>query len=110
MTQKVLEARDAIVSIVEKLANEPARAKTSRAFLVYSLDSMLKILTKYDELEEHHGISNEIRVSLASAKNALESLVEGVKKHHARLLEGDVMDLDTEIRLLKQTIRTEGYE
>lgn len=105
---KVENIQKSLQEILDKISAEPKTAKTARQFLGYYLDALLKIVKRYDELEEHKEKDPEIQLALGKANTVLDSLHVAFQKHHARLLEGDVMDLDTEIKVLEKTIKMEG--
>ena len=103
---------DAIVaaarSIVDDLKKNPKDIRAARQFLSYYLDATIRIVTRYAELSEKRLPSTEIQGSLRKAEAMLDMIRAAFEKQHVRLLEDDVMDLDAEMSLLKQTIQMEG--
>jgi 5-bromo-4-chloroindolyl phosphate hydrolysis protein len=103
---------DAIVSaarsIIDDLKKNPKDIRAARQFLNYYLDATIRIVTRYADLSEKKLASTEIQESLRKAEAMLEMIKGAFEKQHVRLLEDDVMDLDAEMSLLRQTIQMEG--
>ena len=103
---------DAIVAAAESILNDlkknPRDIRAARQFLTYYLDATIKIVSRYADLSEKNLPSAEIQDSLRKAESMLDMIHAAFEKQHARLLENDVLDLDAEMALLKQTIQMEG--
>ena len=94
--------------ILEDLKKNPKDIRTARQFLSYYLDATVKIVARYVELAGKNLDDASIKDSLARAESMLQMISGAFEKQHARLLEDDVMDLDAEMTLLKQTLSMEG--
>jgi len=103
---------DAIVGagedIVDDLKKNPKDIRAARQFLNYYLDATIKIVTRYADLSEKGLTTSDIQDSLRKVESMLDTIRAAFEKQHARLLEDDVLDLDAEMSLLKQTIQMEG--
>lgn len=99
---------DTTSKILEDIKQDPKDYKTARQFLNYYLDSTLKILQRYVEISGHGATSSEIQSVLKKVENTLSTIDSAFKKQLAKLMEDDVLDLDTEITVLKRTIEMEG--
>ena len=108
----VREKFDAIVtaagSIIDDLRKNPKDIRAARQFLSYYLDATVKIVSRYTELAAKKLDSADIQGSLRKVESMLDTIRGAFEKQHARLLENDVLDLDSELALLKQTISMEG--
>lgn len=107
VTAMVTEILKKITQIVHKLKSDPRNVKISRRFFSYYLDTLIKILGKYTELESNRDLGTEVEKSIDKVKGALVKIHEAFRGHHRRLLEGDMMSLDAEIALLEKTTSTE---
>ena len=94
--------------ILEDIRQDPKDVRPARQFLSYYLDATVRVLGKYVELGAHGEPSEAVRASLRRVEGNLELLRSAFEKQLGRLLEDDVLDLDTEIALLEKTIRLEG--
>ncbi|NMC74018.1 MAG: hypothetical protein GYA56_06645 [Geobacteraceae bacterium] len=96
-----------IHQIVRKLKSDTRYVKISRRFFSYYLDTLIKILGNYAELEGNRDLGTDVVTRIDKVKGALVKIHEAFKGHHRRLLEGDMMSLDAEIALLEKTASRE---
>ncbi|TFG63735.1 MAG: hypothetical protein E4H36_04875 [Spirochaetales bacterium] len=94
--------------ILDDIKKDPKDYRAARQFLNYYLDSTLKILKRYVEISSHGASSSDIQSVLKKVENTLTTIDSAFKKQLAKLMEDDVLDLDTEITVLKRTIEMEG--
>lgn len=108
----VANAVSEIATVTEKILTsieeDASQIKQARQFLTYYLDSTIKILGLYVDLGSQDLADDGIQKSLARVEALVLTLKETFEKQLARLLSNDVLDLDTEISLLEQTIKMEG--
>lgn len=106
--EKVLEIREYVVKIFENFKNDPEDIKISRQFLSYYLDTTIKIIRKYIDLSSQKVISVELKESLQRVDSILSQIIEAFAKHHDKLIQNDIMDLDAEITVMEKTMKMEG--
>jgi hypothetical protein len=94
--------------ILEDIRKDPKDVRPARQFFSYYLDATVRVLGKYVELRSHGESSDAVRSSLRRVEDNLELIRSAFEKQLDRLLEDDVLDLDTEIALLEKTIKMEG--
>ena len=94
--------------IFENFKNDPRDIKAARSFLNYQLDACIAIIKKYVDLCSRDVRSPEISNSLARAEDTLRKVHQVFEKLLARLLEDDVLDLDSELAVFEQTLKAEG--
>lgn len=99
---------DAVARILSDIRDDPKDLKPARKFLGYYLDATIKVVDRYAALATKSVSSDELSESLERAEASLDTIKNAYDKQLAQLLENDVMDLDTELRVLEQTIRMEG--
>ena len=99
---------DAVARILSDIREDPKDLKPARQFLGYYLDATIKVVDRYAALATKSVSSDELTESLERAEASLDTIKNAYDKQLAQLLENDVMDLDTELRVLEQTIRMEG--
>jgi hypothetical protein len=108
----VRERAEAIAGVAERILEDirkdPKDVRPARQFFTYYLDAAVRVLGKYVELSAHGRPSAAVRASLKRVEDNLELIRSAFEKQLGRLLEDDVLDLDTEIALLEKTIRLEG--
>ncbi len=103
---------DAIAGVIDRIFDnfkkDPKDIKTARQFLSYYLDSTLKIVDKYIDLSGRGVKSADLVQSLAKVEELLDTIYHAFEKQLEILVKDDVMDLDTELKLLESTIKMEG--
>jgi len=103
---------EAIAGIVDRaiaqIRQDPKLLKNARQFLGYYLEATTKIVARYSELSAQGLRDAELQASLRRVEGMLDTIREAFEKQFAKLLSNDLLDLDTELSLLEQTIRMEG--
>jgi 5-bromo-4-chloroindolyl phosphate hydrolysis protein len=108
VTAKILEIENMITKIITQVGKEPNKLNKAQQFLNYYLDSTINILKKYVELSAQNLGDPSIKASLAKVESMLQTIRDAFEKQLANLLSDDVLDLDTELKVLDQTIKSEG--
>lgn len=94
--------------IFDYIQKNPADLKKARQFINYYLDATEKIVNRYVELSGAKNRSAEMEESLKKVEGMLQSINETYRKQLHNLLEDDLLDLNTEIKLLETTMKMEG--
>jgi len=106
--EKVGAIREVVAKIYENFKQDPKDIKTARQFLSYHLDATIKIIRRYAELASRNSGSAEITTTLKKVESLLDTIKKAFEKQLDILLRDDVLDLDTEIKLMENTIKMEG--
>jgi 5-bromo-4-chloroindolyl phosphate hydrolysis protein len=101
--KKVKEITDIVEKIFLDLKKDPKDVKVAREFLSYYLDTTLNILNRYVDISRQKLKSKKITEMLDTIKRAFEKQLE-------KLLRDDILDLDSDIAVLEQTMKTELME
>jgi len=109
MAASLAEVCSTIDKILGTIADDQTKLKPAKQFLNYYLDSTVKIMTIYAELASKNVHDGAIQASLAKVESMLGTIKDAFEKQLAKLLSGEVMDLDVELSLLQQTINMEGF-
>ena len=103
---------DAICEVTAKILatikNDPKDLRPARQFLNYYLDATIKIVTRYVDLSTRGVRSAEIAETLKQVEDSLKTIHRAFERQLELLLQYDVMDLNSELALLKRTIEMEG--
>lgn len=94
-------------NILKYLENNVDKISGARRFLNYYLDTAVSILEKYSELSQSGAPEREMEALTQKSVQALDMLNEAFSRQHSRLIEGDLMDIESDIELLKKTITME---
>ncbi len=94
--------------IFDYLTEHPELISGAHRFADYYLDTAERMVKKYVELQ-HGGNGGSSSGELeAQTEEALQLLNQAFDKQYNRLLEGDRMEIETEITVLKEMLQREG--
>ena len=96
---------DKIVSVVE---NDPKKEKRLRNFFDYYLPVLIKIVDKYDEIENQRLVSKEGKEFLVKADKMIKETNEAFKMILSSLYQKDIMDADAEMKVYEMMLKADG--
>lgn len=108
VAEKIQEICRIGYDIFDNLKDHPEDLSRSKTFINYYVDTTEKIVTRYVELSRRADISEEIQQSLLKTEESLDALKETYSKQLSAVLENDVLDLETEIKVLENMIKFES--
>ncbi len=94
--------------IFDYIDKNPEDISKAKQFINYYLDATEKIVNRYVELSAKKEKTKEIEDSMKSVEAILDSIKETYLKQLHNLLEDDLLDLNTEIKVLEKTMKYEG--
>ena len=94
--------------ILAYLNENPDKIKLARRFFTYYLDTAAKLLTRYVDFQETELHSGEIAGILQKTAEALPVLNSAFEKQFAHLMQGELLDIEADLELLKSTLKMEG--
>ena len=110
------EIRDNLTSInktVNKILNvvtkEPKKGKKLNMFFDYYLPVIVKILSKYDDIENNELTSKESKKFMTSSKKMIEEAKVSFEKLLSNLYQEDIIDADAEMKVFNQMLKADGY-
>lgn len=94
----------------DAVKQDPKDIRPVRRFLNYYGEAAASILEKYLHLRNlpAEQQNEESRAALARVGTSLAELERGFATQYARLLDNDLMEMDTELTVLEKTLRLEG--
>ena len=110
MRAKVFQMCDVGQQIFETAKKKPKDVRSVQQFSSYYLESTIKIIQKYLELSGHRSYSPEIQKALEKVESTLNGAQLAFQKQLEALVREDVLDLDTEMSVLEETLELEGWE
>lgn len=94
--------------ILDYLNENPDKIKLARKFLTYYLDTASKLLERYVQFQETGLRSAEVREILSKTEEALPVLNQAFERQFTHLMEGELLDVEVDIDLLKNILEMEG--
>ena len=102
------EINDTVDKIIKTIEKEPDKEKKLKNFFDYYLPVTVKLVDRYDEIENQHMTSSEIKKFNDSTKKTLEEIDTVFKKFLNILYESDVLDTKVEIKVLNSMLKSDG--
>lgn len=94
-------------NIVDYLQHNPNKINIARRFLSYYLDTSAEIMSKYGRFTETKSKSVEVQRVYAQTERALTILDEAFDKQFVQLMENEIFDIETDIKVLENTLKME---
>lgn len=94
--------------ILGYLGKNPQKIRLARHFFTYYLDTAERLLARYVEFQNTGLTSGEVNEILDKTRESLPRLNEAFDQQFTHLMEGELMDVDADIRLLNSTLTMEG--
>lgn len=104
------EIYDTVEKILYTVSTKPSKKKKLNNFFDYYLPVTLKILNKYDEIENQRLSSRDGELFMSRAKNMIQEMKEAFKKQLANLYQSDLVDADAELKVLDSMLKADGFD
>lgn len=93
--------------ILDYLGKNPEKLGQARRFFGYYLDTASKLLSRYLEFQETGLRSPQVVNILEKTAKALPVLRQAFDKQFTRLMQGELLDVETDIELLERALEME---
>ncbi len=111
---KIKNKAEEIISVVEKIYSnfekDASDISQARQFLLYYMESTVKIIELYVDLSSQDSNSKELKTALTKGEAVLDLILHAFQVQQSRFLNNDVMDFNTEIEVLEKTLKMESME
>ncbi len=105
---KVREICKVGVDIFDYIKKNPARINKIKQFTNYYLDATKKIIEQYVELSGRRDRTPEIEQAIQKVEGMLDLIKQTFDRQMANLLDDNLLDINTELTVLKNTMKMEG--
>ena len=95
--------------IINVITKEPKKGRKLNTFFDYYLPSLVKILSKYDDIENNELTSKESKKFMESSKKMIKEAKESFEKMLSNLYQEDIVDADAEMKVFNQLLKADGY-
>lgn len=96
------------VDIFDYIKKNPGKINKVRQFTSYYLDATKKIIEQYVELSGRRDRTPEIDQAIQKVEGMLDLIRQTFDRQMANLLEDNLLDINTELTVLKNTMKMEG--
>ena len=102
------EIHDTVTKILDVIENHPKKASRIRNFFDYYLPVLVKIVNRYDEIENRKLVSKEGKDFMNKADLMIEETNKAFKTILASLYQKDIMDADAEMKVYDLMLKADG--
>ena len=95
--------------IIETLGKKPNNLEQSYNFLNYYLPVTIKILTRYDEIENQELNTKESLDFMKSVEKLTDKIKKAFKEQLNNLYQKDIIDTDAEIKVFEEMLKMDGF-
>ena len=103
--KEISENINKILNVVEK---NPDKEKRLKNFFDYYLPVLIKIIDKYDEIENQKLVSKEGKEFLDKANKMIDETNKAFKMILSSLYQKDIMDADAEMKVYEMMLKADG--
>lgn len=97
------------LQILDYLQEHPEKISRSSRFLTYYLDTASNICEKYSELSKRNIVNEDTKKATENAKRAMILLEKAFDNEFMKLMEDDIIDLETDVKVLENSMKWDNY-
>ena len=109
LVKNISEVHDTIAKIIDTISKNPKKLDNVHNFFDYYLPVTLKILLRYDEIENQKLNSTDSKKMMESTSNMISKINVTFKEQLSKLYQTEIIDTDAEIKVFEQMLNIDGY-
>ena len=102
------EINETVDSIIKSIEEDPKKAKKLNNFFDYYLPVLLKIVKRYDEVENQKLISKDGKEFMIKADKMIKDTTKSFKAILASLYKNEIMDADADMKVYDMMLKADG--
>ena len=106
--QDLKEINETINKILEEVEKNPKKEKSLNNFFDYYLPVLIKITTRYDEIENTRLTSKDEKAFMTKAQNLIKDTNKAFKTILSNLYQKDIMDTDADMKVYELMLKADG--
>lgn len=106
--KNIKEIHETAQKIIDTISKRPKKLEQVDSFFNYYLPVTLKILTKYDDIENQRLYGSESKKFMDSTASMLIKINKSFKIQLANLYESDMIDTDAEMKVFEAMLKSDG--
>lgn len=103
------EIHNSVQKIIKTVEKKPQKASGIHNFFDYYLPVVVKIIDRYDEIENQDLSSSESKKFFGSTKKMLEEANKAFKKILNDLYQRDMIDTNVEMKVFNSMLKSDGF-
>ncbi len=104
------EINDTVNKIIKTIEKNPDREKKIKNFFDYYLPVTVKLVDRFDEIENQKISSTSIEKFYESTSKTISEINDVFKKFLNNLYESDMLDTNVEIKVLNSMLKSDGLD
>ena len=96
-------------NILKYLTDNPEKITAARRYIVYYQETAANVLAHYIELKKTGLSTSETEKILQRTQESVATLKAAFNMQFEKLMQNELLDMEADLKLLKQTLRSEGY-
>ena len=110
LRKNIKEINQTVNKIISAIEKKPEKYKQMGNFFDYYLPATLKILMRYDEIENQSLSSKDSLKFMKQTENMLEKINNAFKNQLSNLYQSDIVDTDAEMKVFETMLKADGYD
>ena len=110
LRKNIKEIVQTVTKIINTVEGKPEKAKKMNNFFYYYLPTTLRILERYDEIENQQLSTEEGQKFMKQTENMIKEINQSFKTQLSNLYQADIVDTDAEMKVFKSMLKSEGYD
>lgn len=103
------EINDAVNKIIKTVEKSPKKVKNIDSFFDYYLPVTVKIIDRYDEIENQNLSSADSKKFIKSTNKMVSDINLAFKKILNNLYQSEIIDTDAEMKVFNSMLKSEGF-
>lgn len=109
LIENVKQICDTSNKIIDTLSKNPNKLGQARNFLNYYLPVTIKILTRYDEIENQKLNTTESQKFMKSVQDMTEKIKNAFNEQLNNMYQTEMIDTDAEIKVFETMLKSDGF-
>ena len=105
----IKEIVDISNKILDTLERKPEKLDSAKNFLNYYLPVTIKIIKKYDEIENQKLETEETKKFMNSIQEMVEKIKKAFKEQLENMYRSDMIDTNAEIKVFESMLKADGF-
>lgn len=104
------EINESVSKIIDTISKNPNKLKKVNNFFDYYLPVTIKIVDRYDEIENQKLSSTESKKFFESTDKMIKEINKAYKKILADLYKKDIVDMNAEMKVFDSLLKADGFD
>lgn len=109
LKKQLNEIHDSVTKIIDTISKNPSKRKGTNNFFDYYLPITVKLVDRYDEIENQKLSSSESKAFIKSTNKMIGEINKAYKKILDNMYQKDLVDMDAEMKVFNSLLKADGF-